>query len=62
MKRKYIRANKAPFMTKELHKAIMKRLKLRNKFLKNKNKINRDNYKVQRSYWKKLLQTTKKVK
>ena len=62
MKRKYIRANKAPFMTKELHKAIMKRLKLRNKFLKNKNQINRDNYKVQRSYWKKLLQTTKKVK
>ena len=30
MKRKYIRANEAPFMTKELHKAIMKRSKLRN--------------------------------
>ena len=25
MKRKHIRANEAPFMTKELHKAIMKR-------------------------------------
>ena len=30
IKRKYVRANEAPFMTKELHKAIMKRSKLRN--------------------------------
>lgn len=34
MKRKYDPANKAPFMTKELHEAIMKRSRLRNKFLK----------------------------
>ena len=60
MKRKYVRANEAPFMTKELHKAIMKRSRLRNKFLKNKNEINRNNYKVQRNYCKKLLKTTKK--
>ena len=59
-KRKYVRANEAPFMTKELHKAIMKRSRLRNKFLKNKNEINRNNYKVQRNYCKKLLKTTKK--
>ena len=31
IKRKYVRANEAPFMTKELHKAIMKRSRLRNK-------------------------------
>ena len=37
IKRKYIRANEAPFMTKDLHKAIMKRSKLRNKFLKSRN-------------------------
>ena len=36
IKRKYVRANEAPFMTKGLHKAIMKRSKLRNKFLKSK--------------------------
>ena len=33
IKRKYIRADEALFMTKELHKAIMKRSKLRNRFL-----------------------------
>ena len=37
IKRKYIRANEAPFMTKDLHKGIMKRSKLRNKFLKSRN-------------------------
>ena len=52
MKRNYIRANEAPFMTKGLHKAIMKRSRLRNKVLKNKNEINRNNYKVQRNYVK----------
>ena len=62
MKRKYIRAKEAPFMTKELHKAIMKRSRLRNKVLKNKNEINRNNYKVQGNYCKKVLQTTNKVK
>ena len=50
MKRKYVRANEVPFTTKELHKGIMKRLRLRNKFLKNKDEINRNNYKVQRNY------------
>ena len=49
MKRKYVRANEVPFTTKELHKGIMKRLRLRNKFLKNKDEINRNNYKVQRN-------------
>ena len=60
MKRKYVRANEAPSITKELHKAIMKRLRLRNKFPKNKDEINRNHYKVQRNYCKKLLKTTKK--
>ena len=47
-------------MKKELHKAIMKRLRLKNKFLKNKNEINRSNYKFQINYCKKFLKTTKK--
>ena len=33
MKQKNLRANHGRFMTKDLHKAIMKRSRLRNKFL-----------------------------
>ena len=32
MKQKYLRANQGKFKTKNLHKAIMKRFRLRNKF------------------------------
>ena len=62
MRRKYFRVIEAPFMTKELHKAIMKILRLRNKneINKNKNEINRNNYKVQRNFCKKLVKVTKK--
>ena len=35
LKRKYIRANHAEYMDKELSQAIMKRSKLRNDYLKN---------------------------
>ena len=37
IKIKYVRANEAPFMTKQLHKAIMKRSRLRNKFFEGQN-------------------------
>ena len=60
IKRKYAHANKVPFMAKELHKAIMKRSRLRNKFLKTKSITDRKNYNVQRNYCKKLLRSTKK--
>ena len=56
-KRKYVHANKAPFLTKELHKAIMKRLI--NKFLKDRTENNQKNLK-QRNFRRKLLRTTKK--
>ena len=36
-KKKYIRRNNEPFMTKALSKAIMQRTRLRNKFLKKSN-------------------------
>ena len=36
-KQKYARGNHLPFMNKTLSKKIMKRTRLRNKFLKNKN-------------------------
>ena len=34
LKKKYIRANEVPYMTKTLKKAIMKRSQLESKFLK----------------------------
>ena len=41
IKKKYVRANEAPFMTKNLHKEIMKRSRLRNKYLKSKSLTDR---------------------
>ena len=46
VRKKYLRANEVPFMTKELHNAIMKRLKYRNKFLKDKSQTSREYYKI----------------
>ena len=60
IKRKYVRANEALFMTKELQIAIMKRSRLRNKLLKTKSITDRKKYNVQRNYCKKLLRSTKK--
>ena len=57
----YIRANEAPFMTKVLHKVIMKRFKLRNKFLKSKSLSYRKAYTSQRNISKKLLRNTKRT-
>ena len=60
IKKKYIRANEAPFMTINLHKEIMKRSRLRNKYLKSKSLTDRKNYNIPRNFCKKLLRTTKK--
>ena len=61
IKRIYIRANEAPFMIKDFHKAIIKRSKLRNKFLKSKNLSDRKNYASQINLCKKLLKNTKRT-
>ena len=53
--RKYVRANEAPFMSKDLHKAIMKRSKIRNKFVKSRNLSDRKNF------CKKMLKNTKRT-
>ena len=60
IRKKYLRANEAPFITKELRNAIMKRSRYRNKFLKDKSPTSRENYKIQRNLCKKLLRKTKK--
>ena len=41
MKKRYVRVNQSSFMTLNLRKAIMKRSKLRNKFLKERSEISR---------------------
>ena len=41
IKKKYIRANELPFTSKELQKTIMKRSRLRNKFLKHRTDTNK---------------------
>ena len=60
MKQKYLRANQGRFMTKDLHKAIMKRSRLRNKFLRDTTDISREEYKKQRNLCVSLLKKAKK--
>ena len=60
-KAKYARDNQMPFMTKDLSKNIMKRSRLRNKYLKNNNEENRKLYAKQRNYCVSLLRKTKKA-
>ena len=47
IRKKYLGANEAPFMTKELHNAFTKRSKFTNKILKDKSQTNRKNYQIQ---------------
>ena len=48
-----------PFATKDLSKAIMKRLKLRNSYLKTKTDANKILYKKQGNYYLSLLSKSK---
>ena len=50
MKQKYIRANQGRFMTENLHKAIMKRSRVRNKFLSHRTEMSRKENKQQRNF------------
>ena len=59
-KQKSLRANQGRFMTKELHKAIMKRSRLRNIFLRTRTEISETAYKKQRNFCVNLLKKAKK--
>ena len=59
-KKKYVRGNNKPFMTKAYSKAIMHRTRLRNKFLKNPTDSNKVLYNRQRNYCVSLLRKEKK--
>ena len=59
--KKGVQVKKAPFMTKEPHKAITKRSRLRIELLKGKTGTNQKNIKLQGNICETLLETTKKV-
>ena len=60
MKQKHITGNQSPFTNKDIHKAIITRTRLRNRFLKGPNPINRLAYKKQMNYCVSLLRENKK--
>ena len=60
-KAKHARGNQMLFMTKDLSKNVMKRSRLRNKYLKDNNEENRKRYARQRNYCVSLLRKTKKA-
>ena len=60
-KQKYVRGNHLPFMNKTLSKEIMKRTRLRNKFLNNKNDYNKREFSKQRNYCVSLVRKSKKL-
>ena len=61
IKKKYLTANHANFVTKQLRKAVMKRSKLRNDFLKDRNDAFQSVYKKQWNLCVTLLQKAKKT-
>ena len=60
LKKKVLRANHKPYMTKVLRKAIMKRSTLKNKLYTNKSADTDRAYKKQRNYTNRLLKREKK--
>ena len=59
IKKKYVRGNQMPFMTKDLSKEMITRSRLRNKYLKDKTKETRFLYTQQRNKCVSLLRKTK---
>ena len=59
VKKKKVRYNNSPFMTKDLRKAIMNISRFKNKFCKNKSPENWELFRRQRNYCVKLLRKTK---
>ena len=60
IKQKHIRNNQSPFVNKDIHKAVMTRTRLRNRFLKEPTLINRLAYKQQRNYCVSFMGKNKK--
>ena len=60
IKKRYLRANQASFINKKINKEIMKRSRLRNKFLNTKSDIDRKAYNKQRNLCVSLIRSEKK--
>ena len=60
LKKKLLRANHVPYMTKALRKAVMKRSELESKYVKNKTSENLRSYKKQRNFYSKLHKNERK--
>ena len=60
IKKRYVRANQAPFMNKRINKEIVKRRRLRNKFLNTKSDIDRRAYNKQGNKCVMLIRQQKK--
>ena len=60
LKKKVLRANDKPYMTKTLRKAIMRRSALQNRFYRNRSRETENAFKKQRNYTKRLLKKEKK--
>ena len=60
IKQRCVRANQAPFINKTINKEIMKRSRLRNKFLNTKSDIDRKAYNKQRNLCVSLIRWEKK--
>ena len=60
VKKKFLRANHAPYMTKALRKAIMKRSELKSKYFKNQTVHDFKMYKKQKNYCSKLYKKERK--
>ena len=60
IKQRYVRANQGPFINKTINKEIMKRSRLRNKFLNTKSDIDRKAYNKQRNLCVSLIRREKK--
>ena len=60
LKKKFIRANHAPYMTKNLRKAIMKRSLLENKYISNSTVENKNKYKKHKNFCSRLYKKERK--
>ena len=59
IKKKVVRANHMPYMTKQLRKAIMRRSALENKYYKSKRLEDKETFKKQRNYCNSLYKKEK---
>ena len=61
LKKKFVRGNQAPYMTKQLRKTIMRRSELESKYLKNKTIDNKTKFKKQNNFCSKLYKKERKT-